>query len=46
MIKSTVKFLKGKVQIVFTVNNVPIIVEALEKVRSPRESWWWRKKNL
>lgn len=44
--KSTVKFLKGNFQIVFTVNDVPIIVEILEKARSLRESWWWRKKNL
>lgn len=44
--KTTIKFLKGKFQTGFTVNNVPLIVEALEMVKSPRESWWWRKTNL
>lgn len=44
--KSSVKLLKRKIQIGVRVNNIQVIVEALSKVRPPRENRQWRKKNI
>lgn len=46
VMKSSVKFLKRKIQIGVRVNNIQVIVEALSKVRPPRENRQWRKKNI